>query len=392
MALPIICGISNGFYFAFWHDNRIDTHTDTWLHELKDLANDWSLPEMTFRDFQDRNNDFHVLRLNFNDWASKLGFIQPQEYFKNLNTPINKYGDLDTLMLDASPWCQTPPPNEQWVYISEYAWPLLSEWDTAFEAAVQAGYIPSALNETQLFYAQSPGTAGFLCGVWGVRAPALLHFSIKDSAPGPEDITPGLTYSISSSNLRSVTVRVIEFPLKDSYTALPSSIFPGPREQMLAMMRGDKLYEQFEPWNEFDQTMRRFHEYIDDNFYDHKGTFLYYLGKADDWTTDHLEKPLGLEEAAQTVYTIGFFATFAVTNGLILRPWHWVRQSFLDWLGYPKRGDQILGDGFQKEWNYWDDLMGTSRTLSQALDNIVLEKAELERGYSDGKTTTSSRR
>lgn len=80
MALPIICGISNGFYFALWHDNRIDTHTDTWLQELKDLANDWGSPDMTFRDFQDRNNDFHVLRLNSNDWASKLGFIQPQEY------------------------------------------------------------------------------------------------------------------------------------------------------------------------------------------------------------------------------------------------------------------------------------------------------------------------
>lgn len=289
-------------------------------------------------------------------------------------------------MLDTGPSCRTPPPNEQWVYISEWAWPLLSEWDTAFEAAVQAGYVPSVLNETRLFYTQCRGTGGFLCGVWGVRAPALLRFSIKDSAPRPEDIAPGLTYSISSSNLRSVTVRIIEFPLKDSYTALPPSVFPGPREQMLAMMRGDKLYEQFEPWNEFDQTLRRFHEYIDDNFYDRKGTFLYYLGKAGYWTTDHLEKPLGLEGAAQIVYTISFFATFAAINGLILRPWNWVRQSFLDFLGYPRLGDQILGDGFQKEWNYWDDLMGMSSTFSQVLEN-VLEKTELERGYPDGKIT-----
>jgi hypothetical protein len=48
------------------------------------------------------------------------------------------------------------------------------------------------------------------------------------------------------------------------------------------MMRGGKLYEQFEPWDEFEQTMRRFLEYIDDNFYKRKGTFLYYLGIADD--------------------------------------------------------------------------------------------------------------
>jgi hypothetical protein len=150
-ALPIMCAISNGFYFAFWQDNRIDTHTDAWIHELEELANDWGVVQgMTFRDFEDRNNDFHVLRLNFNDWASKLGFIQPLEYNED-NTPINKYGDLDTLMLDTSPSCPTPPPNEQWVYISEWAMPFLSEWDNAFEAAVQAGYVPSALNETRLF-------------------------------------------------------------------------------------------------------------------------------------------------------------------------------------------------------------------------------------------------
>jgi hypothetical protein len=159
---------------------------------------------------------------------------------------------------------------------------------------------------------------------------------------------------------------------------------------MLAMMRGGKLYEQFEPWNEFEQTMRRFLEYIDDNFYKRKGTFLYYLGIADAWTTDHLEKPLDLEEAAQIVHAVSFFATFSVTNGLIVRPWHWVKQSFLDALGYPKRGDQILGDG-QKEWNPWDDLMDMSSGFGQVLDN-VLEKAELEKGYFDGKITTSSRR
>jgi hypothetical protein len=84
---------------------------------------------------------------------------------------------------------------------------------------------------------------------------------------------------------------------------------------MLAMMRGGKLYEQFEPWDEFEQTMRRFLEYIDDKFYKRKGTFLYYLGIADDWTTDHLEKPLGLEEAAQIVYTVCFFATFVLRFG-----------------------------------------------------------------------------
>jgi hypothetical protein len=106
--------------------------------------------------------------------------------------------------------------------------------------------------------------------------------------------------------------------------------------------------------------MRRFLEYINDNFYKRKGTFLYYLGNADDWTTAHLVKPLSLEDPAQIVYEVSF-ATFGVTNAFILGPWHWIKQSFLDLLGYPKRGDQILGDDFQEE-NYWDDLIGMSST------------------------------
>ncbi|KAE9372222.1 hypothetical protein N431DRAFT_535924 [Stipitochalara longipes BDJ] len=162
------------------------------------------------------------------------------------------------------------------------------------------------LMRLEFFFAKCHDTAGFLCGIWVVKAPALLHFSVADSAPLLEDIEPGVTYSISTSNLRAVTARVIEFPLKDSYTGLQSSVFPGPEEQMLAMMRGDKLWEQFEPWTDFEQSWRRFHEYIDEKFYDRKGTLLYYLGEAEEWIVDHLEKPFGLEITDQILYSINF--------------------------------------------------------------------------------------
>lgn len=341
-AMSIIVGITNGFLFAFWTDQRIDKNTDTWLYELKDLQDDWGVSEMTFRDFQDTNNDFHVLRLNSNDWAFKMGFIHPLEYGPDTDIPINKYGDLEKLMADMSPSCGKPPPKEQWVYISEFAWPLFSEWDTAFDAAVQAAYLPSALNNTRLFYAKCRDTAGFLCGIWGVRAPALVHFSVEDSAPLPEDIEYGLTYSTSSSNLRAVTARVIELPLKDAYTELPSSVFPSQKEQMLAIMRGDRLWEQFEPWNDLVQTMLRFHEYLDDDFYNVKGTFLNYLGEVDKWMEDHVTKPLDLLLVSQIVYEINFFAMVLVIRPVVLWPWHFVKELFLDFLGYPKRGDQIL--------------------------------------------------
>jgi hypothetical protein len=187
-----------------------------------------------------------------------------------------------------------------------------------------------------------------------------------------------------------VTARVIELPLKDAYTGLPSSVFPGPKEQILAMMRGDRLWEQFEPWNEFAQLMLRFHEYLDHEFYDRKGTLLYYLGRADKWTMDRLEKPLGLETAAQIVYTINFLATLVVTRSLILWPWHFVKEP-LDFLSYPKRGDQILGDPNYKEWNFWDDFMGLLNMFDQVFDDAILaEDTKWKKSYYAVKTMTGS--
>jgi hypothetical protein len=217
-----------------------------------------------------------------------------------------------------------------------------------------------------------------------------MHFSVVDSAPLPDDIEFGLTYSTSTSNLRVVTARVIEFPLKDSYTGLPSSGFPGPEEQMLAMMRGDKLWEQFDPWNNFVQSWLRFHEYIDKKFYDRKGTILCYLGDAEEWIVDHFEKPLGLESTDGIVYSIIFLATTTLVNIFTLGPWHAIRQTFLDFLGYPRRGEIILGDDFEKEWNPWDDLMGMPNALSQVLDK-ALKEAEQGKDYSENKITTTSR-
>jgi hypothetical protein len=140
------------------------------------------------------------------------------------------------------------------VYIPDYALPIFSRWDGAFQAAVQAAYVPSILNQTQLFFTLCKGTAGFLCGVWGVRAPKL-HFLIGDSPQRPEDIALGLTYSAKLSNLNPVTVRVIEFPTEGGYIGLTPAVFPGTTEQLLAIMRGDRLFEQFEPWDGLQQTI-----------------------------------------------------------------------------------------------------------------------------------------
>jgi hypothetical protein len=390
--LPSISGIVYGVYFAYWSNCRIDKYTDAYLRDLKDYASDWGVPGMTFRQYQDTHNDFHLLRLNTNDWNSKLGFILPREYGDRkyrARTPINKYASLDTLMLDTTVLVGPTPPKEQWVYISGIAYPGFNHFDTAFDAAVQSAYVPSALNKTRIFFATCYGTAGFLCEIWGVRPPTMLHFLVEDSPPPLEDITPGLTYSTELCNLRPVTVRVIEFPLQDVYTGLHPNVFPGPREQMLAIMHGDGRFEQFEPWDEVDQAVCRFQEHID-KLYNRKGTFLYYLRKADDWATAHLAKLLFVEKELQIVSTGWIIVTAAVTQGLILTPWYWAKKAALAYVGYPKRGDWIFGKSREKEWNPWNGLMGDMMGAFWESIGKRLEEAELEKFWPEGKITTGS--
>jgi len=391
--LPIIGGIIGGFYFPYWNHSLVSGNVDAFLQDVKDQSNDWGVPgAMSFRQFQDINNGFHVLRLNSDDWASKLGFVLPLaygdwKYF--VDTPVNKFGSLDSLMLDSTCSTGTTPPKEQWVYLSDFGWPGLSDWDTAFSAVVQAAYVPSALNETRLFFAMCHGTAKFLCGVWSVKPPALLHFKVEDHPPRREDLDPGVQYPTNLWNLRPVTVRVIEFPLKDTYTGLASDVFPGPEEQMLAITRGDRLYEQFEEWDEMRQMMLRFQDSISAH-YDRKGSFLYYLGKADTWVERNLANPLGVKDLMDFTHITCFLLVAGVINGLILPPWIFLKETIMDYLGYPRRGDRVLGDAVEKPaWNEPFDLLAglIPAFWEDASKNIKSMSVESE--WRESKITTS---
>jgi hypothetical protein len=99
-------------------------------------------------------------------------------------------------------------------------------------------------------------------GCQGACTAALFYRGLRTAARGYRTRIDVFYQLLKSRESSPRKVRVIEFPLKDSYTALPSSVFPGPTEQILAMMCGDKLYEQFEPCNEFEQTMCWYHRVI----------------------------------------------------------------------------------------------------------------------------------
>ena len=168
---------------------------------------------------------------------------------------------------------------------------------------------------------------------------------------------------LGSENLRPVEARVIEFPLKgDVYTGLPGDVFPGPMEQMLAIMQGDRfhLMDQFDPWFELSQMLLRLHEYLDERFYDVKGTFMFWLGKADEWMRDGIIKRLGLTEVEEFIYEFTFFGTFAVFSGVLMVV-HAAKDVMGDFLGSPRRGDWILGEGGllppEDSFNIWEEMM-----------------------------------
>ncbi|KAF2447157.1 hypothetical protein P171DRAFT_331170, partial [Karstenula rhodostoma CBS 690.94] len=168
------------------------------------------------------------VRVNSNDWLHKLGFVLPREYSDpdDETISIDKYADLGTIMRDTSCRSYARKPREQWLYLSHLAFPGFNTWDMAFNSVLEYVHAHPTLNQSGFHFATCGDTAGFLCGVWSTRYPALLHFKVEDDPPNPEDLEEGLTYSAQWGHLRPVTTRLIEFPLRNEFTGLPISAFP----------------------------------------------------------------------------------------------------------------------------------------------------------------------
>jgi hypothetical protein len=101
---------------------------------------------------------------------------------------------------------------------------------------------------------------------------------------------------------------------------------------MLAITRGDKLYEQFEPWSALEQSLVRFNEHVQELCH-RKGTFHYYLGLPDDWMNDHVTIPLGLYDRLNYMCDIVFTLTALIMNNLVQPLYHFTKQRVLDYWG-----------------------------------------------------------
>lgn len=307
---PLFLGTILGLYFPLWRGMHVTDHNSIFIDDMEETVSDWRVGgnALSCRKAMDTRNDFHLVRVNTKDWLHKLGFVHPREYTdpENDSNPIDKLADLQTLMRDTSCRTLADSPREQWLYLSESASLGLGTWDTAFNGVLEYVHAHSILNQSGIHFASCHGTAAFLCGVWFSKGPALLHFKVEDDPPSPQDLQEGLTYSAPLIHLRPITVRVIEFPLKDEYTGLPISTFPRPKQQMLSTVAGDRLYEQFDPYNLDTQMFKRFFEHVHNKLYNAPGTVLHRMNKVDQWMTDRVTDPLGIEPVLQSLGSFAF--------------------------------------------------------------------------------------
>lgn len=365
---PLFHGALGGVLWVSWNGNHVWLTTDKWLHEVKHSLSDWGVGEgvMSFNEYQDSprafDNPFGVWRINSLDWLRRLGFVLPREYadlptMEQLDTPIDKYADLTTLMRDVSCAAEAKMPREQWLFLTDYQWMSFDEWNRAFGYVVRYARGDRRLNATGLFYAECARNAGFLCGVWSTRAPALVHFLVEDEPRAPDENGEILTYRASPDALRPVTVRIIEFPLTDAYTGNTGNAILSREEQMLAIMTGDHLYEQFDPYDPMEQMMKRFNEYMG-KFGDKKGELLWYLWEVEEWMTRHVTKPLGTDDAMNVVHGLTFTLVAGFLQVFVRWPLMFMKKVVDDFTGKPKRGDLIIGDlGREEEEESLDDIL-----------------------------------
>ncbi|KAM3422664.1 hypothetical protein BST61_g152 [Cercospora zeina] len=140
--------------------------------------------------------------------------------------------------------------------------------------------------------------------------------------------------------------------------------FPSFQNQMLSVMTGDRLYEQFEPYDGQTQAFRRFVEYIDKKDWDNKNHFLYHVSEAEKWMADTVVDPtlkwLGIEDAWQ----IGFANVFVISSNLValgvLTPLRVVKELSGMFWAKPLRGDAIMGDMASEECDHVSGMMAGS--------------------------------
>lgn len=371
--LPLFQGSLGGLLFPLFQARHITKTTECYLQNVKSAVSDWGVggDAPSFQQFQDKNNGFHLTRVNSNDWLRKLGFLLPKgysdiNYVLEHDTPIDKQASLSHLMRKKN----STKPREQWLFLTSVEWIDWDGWNAAFDDFLQYSYTNPRLNNSVAFHfaeCSTASTASFLCNVWNTRSPALIQFLVEDdnpsepSDPAPEEEEEELTYTTPLSNLLPVQVRIIELGLQEAYTGHPWTTFPSKTLQLHSLIAKEGMLQQFPPYTSPDELLlRRFNEYMDK--LDAPGTILNAINEADWWMVRNVNEPLGIEEVVTFLHSLSFTISLVgamFVDAVVVRPTQWLWDEFL---GTPKAGDVVFAGMEFDERDQGDsgeeDLMG----------------------------------
>jgi hypothetical protein len=393
---PIIAGIQGGVLFHFWLDNRIISNSHRLIAEVESQASlsYWNVPgALSIQEFMDQQGPFHIPKLTTFNWRQKLGLIWPNEHGIELETGVDKCATFDGLMRNLNCAENEALPTQYWIYVTSLPESRASPWDAAFSTLLQQLYMTPLAPNTGIFYLDC-ASAGFLCGVWAVKYPSLVHITIEDGTRAEtkhrleneaeeeeEEVTwledhlaRNYTYVAPDNLLLPMTVRVIELPLEDDAATnlLPRDTLPTPLEQLRTLILDPvplEIVSNWYTWSFESMAVRRFQEYFN-NKRETRGTWWYYFNEVDNWYVDHVLKPIFGRDINSSdgmlVEVRSFVFTLSILGAqVVAMPCRWVWGMYawyagLGWDGEPLDNTAVadaveeggLGD------NMWDDMMG----------------------------------
>lgn len=326
---PLIAGIEGAVTFYTWNRNQVQRNVDLLLVEADrwNFLNYYNVPnsESSIQDFLDQRPPFYIPKLTTVDWLEKLGLEHPLEFdgTRDGSVGIDKMAALRGLVRDVTSPRYLVSKKERemktnyWIYVTDMPEFWAEPWDQAFDELLRKFYVSPLPDETGIYYLDC-GLSGFLCGVWDVKAPSLIHFQVADRSlvelesefetlqEQDEDVShlewmvdlidANYTYESSSDVLYPAIIRVVELPLVDETAAslLPRNTLPTPRLQLETVLDDpdqNTLLSRFDHYNENVQNLHRFYDYHN-LLSEQRGTVRYHFSELDKWWSDTMIEPI----------------------------------------------------------------------------------------------------
>ncbi|CAI4219511.1 unnamed protein product [Parascedosporium putredinis] len=337
ISLPAaLTGMVEGFFYGAWATKLFHTSLQTFVDNVESARGmDWySVPGAPgIHDMPVPPHHIVELRDPTN-WWERVGlkrFDLPEDPEELGLMPIDQFANLDVLYRRVR-WSAKPKqPWHHFIYVvAGIPGFLFNDWDIAFDQLLQYHYKNPAVGNATF---QHISSWNFLCQIWKVRGPALVHLTTE--VPVDADGNPDLDVAERMEE---------EYNNHPHLPAASSSYF----EQLRSETENPGPWREEAVYNVFQQAMRRAYQISDDKKRQYPRTF----GKAsavDDWIFDRISALDPAGEESLVNYYLGFvrlmsflsvhtaYSMLMQTGELIVQVGGLARDAFLGFFGVQQR-------------------------------------------------------